>query len=543
MNKPLVGMTAAVLLLVAACSSGKSVDINGSGTSTASAAGPAASSGPGSPAGSTPASSGGGAAAGSTAPGATGGDLVAAIGGEPDQLDPHKTTSYFSFEVLENVYDTLVEPDPQGTMQPDLATSWKVSSDQLTWTFTMRQGVKFSDGTDLSADDVAYSYKRIIDGKLSPSWRFASVSSVSAPDKSTVVIKVKTPTPNLLTLIGGFKGLAIVEKANVTDGKIGRDPIGSGPFEVAEWTGGDHITLKANPDYWGAKPQLASVKYRFISDGNTAITALKNGEIQWTDSIPPQQVKTLQSNDSIKLSVSPSNDYYYLSLNEKNKPWNNTAARQAIAYAIDRDAIIQATTYGTATPNQLAIPKQSAWYTAYSKYSKDTAKAKQLLAAAGYTGGTLNFLATSDYPETVTAAQIIASDLQPLGITVKITTVDFATFLSDESAGKWDMYMLSWVGNIDPAEYYFSQQRTDASLNFQHYSNTKVDKLLDAGAVETDMAKRKQDYAQAATQVADDASYIYLYNPAVIQAWSPKLTGYVARSDKAVRFGAASLSH
>ncbi len=538
-KKPVLVVLAAALATLAACSSGKSVDLNGSGSTTPAAAAT------GSDTGAATAPTSGETAASETAASetaaATGGDLVAAISGEPDQLDPHKTSSYFSFQVLENVYDTLVAPDDKGAMQPDLAESWKVSADQLTWTFTMRKGVKFSDGTELTADDVAYSYKRIIDGKLSPSWRFSAVSSVSAPDKNTVVIKVKTATPNLLTLIGGYKGLAIVEKANVTDGKIGRDPIGSGPFMVSEWASGDHITLKPNPDYWGTKPLLAGVTYRFIADGNTAITALKNGEIQWTDTIPPQQVKALQSNDSIKLAVAPSNDYYYLTLNQKNKPWDNAAARQAIAYAIDRDAIIQATTYGTASPNQLAIPKQSTWYTEYNKYSKDQAKAKELFATAGYTGGTLNFLATSDYPETVTAAQIIASDLQPYGITVKITTVDFATFLSDQGAGKWDMYMMSWIGNLDPAEYYFSQQRTDGSLNFQHYSNPAVDKLLDAGAIETDTAKRKDDYAQAATQIADDASYIYLYNPAVIQAWSPKLSGYEARSDKAIRFGTASL--
>ena len=142
----------------------------------------------------------------------------------------------------------------------------------------------------------------------------------------------------------------------------------------------------------------------------------------------------------------------------------------------------------------------------------------------------------------MTTAQIIASALQPYGINVKIKTVDFATFLSDQGAGNWDMYMMSWIGNIDPAEYYFSQQRTDQSFNFQHYSNAEVDKLLDAGAIETDQAKRKDDYAKAATIVADEASYIYLYNPAVIQAWSPKLTGYEARSDKAIRFGSASIS-
>ncbi|PWJ24122.1 peptide/nickel transport system substrate-binding protein [Branchiibius hedensis] len=515
MRKILLAAVAAGAVALAGCSSGGGVNLNGSASGSA----------------------GGGSAAANA-----GGALTAAISAEPDQLDPNKTSSYASFEVLENVYDTLVEPDAKGEMQPDLATSWKTSSDQLTWTFTMRDGVKFSDGTPLNAKNVVYTYDRIIKGKLSPSWRFASVSSVTAPDDKTVEIKVKTPTPNLLTLIGGFKGVGIVEEKNVTSGKIGRDPIGSGPFVVSDWVSGDHITLKPNANYWGDKPKLSSVTYRFISDGNTAITALKNGEIQWTDVIPPQQVKGLESNSAVKTAVVPSNDYQYLTMNQKKAPFNNVAVRQAIAWAIDRQAIVQATTYGTGTENQLAIPKQSQWYTEYDKYSKDENKAKQLFAQAGHKGGTINFLATSDYPETVTTAQIIASALQPYGINVKIKTVDFATFLSDQGAGNWDMYMMSWIGNIDPAEYYFSQQRTGQSFNFQHYSNAEVDKLLDAGAIETDQAKRKEDYAKAATIVADEASYIYLYNPAVIQAWSPKLTGYEARSDKAIRFGSASIS-
>src|SRR5699024_6150244 len=138
-------------------------------------------------------------------------------------------------------------------------------------------------------------------------------------------------------------------------------------------------------------------------------TTLFRSEIQWTDVIPPQQVDQLQGDDTLELGVTPSSDYWYLALNEALAPWDNVKARQAIAYAIDRDAIIQAVSYGTAAANQLAIPEQSIWYVDYDTYSTDIDKAKDLLAEAGYDGGTLDLLATSDYPETVTAAQIIAS--------------------------------------------------------------------------------------------------------------------------------------
>lgn len=509
MNKRITvaSATAMTFLLLAGCSAGESVDIDGAdGTDAA------------------------------------GGTLVAAIGGEPDQLDPQKTSSYFSFEVLENVFDTLVEPDENLEMQPALAESWTVSDDQLTWTFTLRGGVTFHDGSPFTSEDVVYSYDRIIDEELSNAWKFAAMTDVTAPDDTTVVITVAQPTPNLLSNLGGFKGMAIVEKDNVESGDITTAPVGTGPFSVTEYTAGDHISLTANPDYWGGAPELGGVEYRFISEPATALAALQSGEIQWTDVVPPQQVEQLQSDDAIELGVAPSSDYWYLALNEAREPWNDVRVRQAIAYAIDRDAIVQATSFGTAVVNQLAIPEQSVWYTEYNQYSTDLDTAKDLMAEAGVTGMSLDLLATSDYPETVTAAQIIASNLEPLGITVNIRQPDFSTWLDEQNSGNFDMLMMGWLGNIDPDDFYYSQHHTDGASNAQKYSNAEVDSLLDAGRVETDAEARKDLYAQAATIIADEASYIYLYNPSVVQAWSPTVTGYEARADRAIRFRDAALA-
>ncbi|SEB59269.1 peptide/nickel transport system substrate-binding protein [Paramicrobacterium humi] len=472
-----------------------------------------------------------------------GGDnvLVAAIAGEPDQLDPHKTTSYFSFQVLENVFDTLVEPDENLEMQPALAESWDLSDDQLTWTFHLRDGVTFHDGSDFTADDVVYSYDRIIDDELSNAWRFSAVSDVKKVDDLTVDITVSQPTPNLLSSIGGFKGMAIVDKDNVESGDITTKPVGTGPFKVASYTSGDSIKLTANEDYWGGAPKIDGVTFRFISEGSTAISALKSGEVDWTDSIPAQQVKGLKGADGVTVDVAASNDYWYLALNEAREPWNDVRVRQAIAYGIDRDAIVQATSYGTATANQLAIPEDSVWYTPYDKYSTDLDKAKQLLDEAGVGDLSIDMLVTQDYPETVTAAQIIADNLKPLGITLDIRTVDFATWLDEQNTGNFDMLMMGWLGNIDPDDFYYAQHHTGAASNAQKYSNAEVDKLLDAGRTETDESARKQLYADAATIIADEASYIYLYNPSVIQAWSSDLKGYEARSDGAIRFRDVSM--
>lgn len=469
------------------------------------------------------------------------GNLIAAIAGEPDQLDPHKTSAYFSFEVLENVFDTLVEPAADLTMAPALAQSWETSPDQLTWTFQLRPGVRFHDGSPFTAADVVYSYRRIIDEKLSTVDKFSAVTGVEAVGDLTVRITLSRPTPNLLTNLGGFKGMAIVSRRNVEDGSIATHPIGTGPFAFTGRQSGDSITLTANPDFWGGPPQLPGVTFRFISETSTALAALQAGEVDWTDAVPAQRVPQLQGDDSLRLAVTPSNDYWYFALNAARSPWNDVRVRQAIAYAVDRPSIVQATSYGTAQANQLAIPQGNPWFTGYDRYSRDIDRAKALLAEAGAAPQRMDMLVTSEYPQTVTAAQVVADNLEPLGITVDIRTVDFATWLDEQNNGNFDMLMMGWLGNIDPDDFYYAQHHTDGANNAQKFSDPRVDAALDAGRTQTDPQARKEDYATAATLIADGVSYIFLYNPAVIQAWTPSLTGYEARRDKAIRFRDAAL--
>lgn len=501
-GSPLTGVAAVAILALAACSTGEGVDLDGAGDES----------------------------------GVEGEVLQAAIAGEPDQLDPHRTSAYFSFQVLENVFDTLVEPDENLEMQPALAESWEVSEDQLTWTFHLREDVTFHDGADFTSADVVYSYERIIDEELSNAWRFDAVSSVDAVNDYTVEITVENPTPNLLSNLGGFKGMAIVSEDNVESGDISNNPVGTGPFSLASYTSGDRITLEANPDYWGGAPQIDGVEYSFISEPSTALAALNSGEIHWTDNIPPQQVEELEGSDVIELELSPSNDYWYMAMNINEEPWDDVRVRQAIAYAIDRESIIQAVSYGTAEENQLAIPADSVWYSEYDRYSHDPEEAQRLLDEADFDGASIDFLATNEYPETVTAAQIIADDLEDLGFDVSISQPDFSTWLDEQNSGNFDMLMMSWLGNIDPDDFYYSQHHSEGGSNAQGYSNEEVDELLDAGRTETDEQARFDFYAEAAEIIADEASYVYLYNPSVIQGWSPELTGYQARSDGAIRF-------
>lgn len=469
------------------------------------------------------------------------GTFVAAIGQQPDQLDPHVTTAYPSFQVLENVYDTLVVPDPETLeMTPSLATEWETSEDNLTWTFTLAEGVTFHDGSEFDSADVVYSYNRIIDEELSNAFRFATVESVEAPDPQTVVITLAEPTPNLLANIGGFKGMAILPEGAADEMDLATEAVGTGPFTLAS-QGPDGITLSAFADYWGEGPQVETVEFRYISEPTTALTELQTGGVHWTDNVPPQQIEALSSDDAVVLETTASNDYWYWTANFDVEPFGDPLVREALGYAIDREAVTQAATFGAGSVNQTAIPEDSFWYTDYAPYSHDPDRARQLLEEAGVSDLTMGLMVTDEFPQTVTAAEVMASQLAEVGITVDIQTETFATWLDRQGQGDYDAFMLGWLGNLDPFGFYHSQHLCEGSNNYQNYCNEDVDALLEQAAVSTDEDERKSAYDQAVEMIVDDGSYYYLYNPDVVQAWSPDVSGYQLRADRAINFENVSL--
>ncbi len=507
--RPLALASTGALLLAACGGGGESVDTGGGG--------------------------GGGGGGGNT--------LVAAVSAQPDQLDPHKTSAYPSFQVLENVYDTLVVPNAEDlTMEPSLAESWETSEDALSWTFTLRDGVTFHDGSEFDSADVVYSYNRIIDEELQNSYRFANVASVEGPDPRTVVITLSQPTPNLLERIGAFKGMSILPEGAADQVDLTTEAVGTGPFTL-ESSDATSTVLAAYEDHWGGAPNVEGVEFRYITEPAAALTALQNGEVQWTDNIPPQQIESLGGDDAVELATTPSVDYWYMSMNYARPPFDNRDVRRAMSFAVDREAVAEAAWFGAAQPNQTAIPEDSFFYNEYAPFEHDPAQAQQLLEQAGVsTPITMGLMVTDEFPETVTAAQVIAGQLEEVGITVDIETLDFATWLDRQGQGDYDAFLLGWLGNLDPAAYYQDQHLTGGANNYQGYSNPEVDRLLQQGAAETDENARKEAYDQAAQLIVDDVSYLYLYNPDVVQAWTPGLSGYQIRADKAINFEDVELS-
>ena len=474
-------------------------------------------------------------------PAADGGSLVAAISGTPDQFDPHATSAYPSFQVLENVYDTLVVPNPEDlSFEPSLATEWEQSEDGLTWTFTLRDDVVFHDGSELDSADVAYSFNRIIDEELANAFRFAQVESIDTPDPQTVVMNLSAPAPNLLANVGGFKGMAIIPEGAADELDLTTEAVGTGPFtlESADASG---ALLAANPDYWGEGPFVDEVEIRYVSEAAAALTGLRDGDIDWTDNVPAQDVDPLASDDALQLGQVGSVDYWYLAFNLADEPFSDLDFRRGVAFALNREDITQAARFDAATPNQTAIPSEAFWAIDYAPFDDDAeAQAEELLAA--YDGTSFSLMVTDEFPETVISAQVIASQLEPYGITVEIETVDFQSWLDRQGQGDFDAFGLGWLGNLDPFDFYHAQHITDGGFNFHGYSNPEVDELLEAAATEADQEARRGIYEEAAQIIVDEVSYLYLYNPDVVQAWVPELEGYEIRPDRAVNFDTVTLT-
>ena len=480
----------------------------------------------------------GGAAVAQTA----GGELIAGISADPIGLDPHKTSAYSSFEVLENVYDTLVGITADLRPEPALAERWETSEDGLTWTFFLRPGVSFHNGRALVAADVAYSLNRIMDPETGSgaSWRLASVEDIQALDDRTVVIRLKHPYPGLLTKVGGYKGMAIVAKENVEDGSISTHPIGTGPFAFSQYVPGDRIVLVKNEAYWQeGKPFLDRVVFRVIPDETVRVTSLLTGEIDWMDSVPPQQVATLSQRDDVEVEETSGTAYWYIGVNLNYGPYADVRVRRALAMAIDREEIAAAAKWEAAVSNDSPIP-DGAYYDAGVHPFREGAnldEARQLLAEAGYPDGfTSDVMVSNFYPETVRAALTLQSQLSVLGIELEIRVLEWGTWLDEEAAGHFDLFICGWIGNLDPDDYFYAQHYTGESFNFTGYANPELDLLLDRGRMATDAEERYAIYSQVQDIVINDVPYIYLYIPKVVHAWQPHVHGYVTRADEAIRF-------
>jgi peptide/nickel transport system substrate-binding protein len=469
-----------------------------------------------------------------------GGTLVAAWAQDPVGLDPHVTSAYSSFQILENVLDTLVTLDAEQNVVPSLAESWEASADGLTWTFRLREGVRFSNGRELTADDVVFTFERMLDPETGSgnAYLLAGVTAVDAPDDRTVVLTLEAPNVALLGHLAVNKAVGIIARESVEDGTINTRPIGTGPFRIAEFQPGTLVRLERNEHYWqSGLPYLDAIDIRIIPDESVRRTALVSGDVDWAISVPAQSVSELDRNDEVVVDQTTAGAYWYIGVNTEREPLDDPRVRQALSYALQRDNIALAAAFGNAQATQDPIPSSSAWAFDYAPYEYDPERARELLAEAGVEGGfELEIMPTTQYEESIRVSQVLQANLAEVGVRATIRTLEWAEWLEEEGAGNYDTYVCSWNGLVDPDDYFFAQHRTGEVFNFTGYSNPTVDELLDHGRRTEDFVERLPIYERINRIIVDEAPYIYLYNPLNIHAYRPYVEGFQARPDQAVRF-------
>jgi peptide/nickel transport system substrate-binding protein len=470
-----------------------------------------------------------------------GGTLNVAFQNEWAGLDPHTVSSYSSYQILNNVLDGLTFYDDDLNLIPWLAESWEQSEDGLTWTFHLREGVMFSNGREMTADDVKWSFERLIDpetgagnaGRVGP-----PETQIEVIDDYTVAITHPEPFGIFPQSLGFDKSTGIVAPESLDEDGTISIPIGTGPFKITDVQGTTQLTLERNENYWQeGLPYLDQIIIEPIPDDTVRETALRGGEVDWVLAIAPQSFESLQEDPDIVVATAPQLSYDYLGINLTREPFTDVRVRQAIAYALDREQLCEAGFFGLCDTLQEPVGEGSPWNFDYRPYDQDIEQAKQLLADAGYPDGfEMELLPTTQYGETVRAAQVLQQQLAEIGIEATINAPEWSEWLELEGNFQYDAYICNWNGLIDADQYYFLQHHSDQVFNFTGYSNPEFDQLVEEGRSISDFDERYNIYEQANQILVDDAPYVYMYNKEEIRAYSPEVQGFVVRPDQANNF-------
>src|SRR5712691_3402201 len=440
-------------------------------------------------------------------------------------FDPVFLTDNMSIWAKLLVFQLLVRTSKDGKgVVPDLADRWSHSTDGQTWTFHIRKGAGFSDGQPVTSADVKFSFQRVITSKGSWAAALFPKMTISTPKVDTVVFKLKEKWAPFLADVS-VHGAAIIEKKYFQ--KVGAKtfsdkPIGSGPFYVATWKKGNEIVLKRNSHFWDkTRPYLDEVDLLVLPDDNTRMLKVQSGEIDIGEDVPFNQINKLKTAPGIQMLVQPYDRIDWIQFNEKNAKFKSAKVRQAVNYAVDRNAIVKTVLFGHGEVPTSFLPKMAFTDTQNKPYPYDVAKAKQLLAQSPYPKG-FKTTVTVVAGDTIGAqvASIAKAQLKQIGIDLQIRQLEGATQYSDLALGKYEMaegYMTSDI--IDPSELIAYAGAGDEGTYsvWTWYNNKQVNKLASDGLRELNPAKRAAIYTKMQQQIWKDAPYLWLY-------WSPART-------------------
>ncbi|MCC3606795.1 MAG: ABC transporter substrate-binding protein [Microcoleus sp. PH2017_29_MFU_D_A] len=459
------------------------------------------------------------------------GALVYGAGGPPVNLEPGNVTDGNSVIAIDQIYNRLTDSKP-GTVElaPSLATEWSSSTDGKTWTFKLRSGVKFHDGTDFDADAVKFNVDRWWDaknphgyrdsGKTYQIWKnfFAGfkgdkdslVKDVIVVDKSTIRFVLNRPFAAFPSAIGsGYFGIAspaAVKKAGAKYGTPGSLAVGTGPFVFKEWISGDRIILEKNPNYWKAgTPKVNQLVIRFVDDPAARLAQLRAGQLDFTVDLTPDQLKEVQADANLETVLRPSFNVGYLALNPGYAPLAKSEVRRAIAQTINKQAIVKAFWGELGKYDSQFIPPSLNWAESdkVKDYEFNPQQAKAMLAKAGYPNGfdlDLWYMPVSRpyFPTPKPIAEAFAADLSAIGIRVKLLTKDWSAYLADRlKPPGFQAFMMGWTGDYgDPDNFYYPHFGPGSTADLGNWKNPKVLELLDRGRASGDKAARGKIYAE-----------------------------------------------
>jgi peptide/nickel transport system substrate-binding protein len=479
---------------------------------------------------------GGGSTANSSGTPRTGGTLKIAQETEIVTLDPATSGLLVEREIYYNLYDSLIGIDSKLNFVAELATNWQYTDDR-TLVLTLRQGVKFQDGTDVDATAVKFNLDRYMtDPKSVRKSDLASVASVEVRDPSTVVLHLKRPDGTLLAQLVDRAGMILSPTAIRQAGdQLSVSPVGagSGPFEFVEWKRDDHLTLKRNPNYWRKDsagrqlPYLDQVIYRPMTDLSALLAALKTGEVDMARTVAFKDVASVKSDPSLTYRSVPGLGFQGFEINHSAPPFNDPAKAKAVALAIDRAQILKdvvldvgVLSYGPVTPASWAADPSEKIYD-----KQDLEKARASATGFSFT------MKTGNTQDAIQAAQLIQAQLAKAGITVTLAPEDFGKLTTETRQHQFAAALSGWSGRIDPDGNMYAWFHTGGSFNDGLYSNPQVDQLLEQARAATDQAARKQLYQQAQRILVEDVAYVFTYDPVTQQITSKKVQNFTLVPD------------
>ncbi|MBI3706712.1 MAG: ABC transporter substrate-binding protein [Proteobacteria bacterium] len=477
--------------------------------------------------------------------------LVIAIAADPTGLDPEAVLNNTSGFVMSTIYDSLVKYK-QGTVEvePGLAEKWDVSADGLTYTFHLRKGVKYHDGTPFNAPNYIKTIKRLLDkddpdsiyksGHVEAFFpeTYSSVVSYTATDDNTVVFKLKEVSGPFTTDLAMVWNAVVSPEAVHKYGKDFRNhPVGTGPFIFKEWRPGDQVVLDANPNYWGGKPKVDRIIFKVMPDAQAALLAAKRGDVHVLADVSSRTIPAIRSDPNLVVLTQPGLTVNGIGLTNDVKFFSDVRVRQALNYAVDRDAINKSLYQGLAELMSSPLPSaQWGFDESLKGYPYDPEKAKKLLAEAGYPNGfeveLLAYSSARGYnPAGPEFAVAIQGYLQKVGVKTNIRKQEMGAFLAEVRSGKYQgMFMTGFSGdNGDPDNFLFNLFASPAMPvgDTSHYKNAEVDKLINDARHTADLAKRVAMYKKAQKIILDEAPWIFMNSTLQMRATRKEVKGFV----------------